>query len=653
MANTLKIPWIANYLVDLAETHGGNFSSMPMHERGKKVQIVQFLTWQRSADDDCIWARVSDKEHKISVRFTATALQQYEMLNMQDSQGHRLTAHRNALATIKRFKPCFRRVPDGAGHMTRDAVLALDVDEVDVLGSAGEPVFGNPRDVSLHPMLREWVDGLRQAGGGGNVLKLLKEVRDKAKEAKGDAPAPAPAHDLDIRKVMIAPKPALPRMNPAKEKERTKPQVSGLKQWTRSWDDVHKRPETLVHKPWDPPLPDPTAPRVAPNAFPTASHASVGHKRNRDGSPLMPSKRKRGTTPEPSITVEPATPVVADINSRPHPTTPSVWESSPSHRGHSPEPEPEHGDDPESSPHTRPPTPAQRQPARRRILPSSSPSILPSPIPPDASNPASSPSPPKPASSKPKSRNKSPTPAAHPTAHAGPTKKAASLPNMPATTTTASSFPFPAHKRHVPPPTRPGEQHEDGDGDRTRVLVPNSDTSGQSGALHSQSQSQSQSQGHSQSLGLSQGKDQGGESRILRALEIETTRAVVVAATGTIDEPEPPASLPVATYDSAIYARVRAALSPRSPLPSLPQDQDQNQNQDQEQRQSSLPPSPPTPSHPPVPAEESAPRGKLRGFRLDWTLERPPRAAPLPTWQEYADMARKARVYRVRKGQEV
>lgn len=59
--------------------------------------------------------------------------------------------------------------------MTIEETLALYVDDVQVVGAAGEPEFGSPRTLETHDDLQEWMKGLRAGDGSGNFLKLRKE----------------------------------------------------------------------------------------------------------------------------------------------------------------------------------------------------------------------------------------------------------------------------------------------------------------------------------------------------------------------------------------------------------------------------------------------------------------------------------------------
>ncbi|KAF8265464.1 hypothetical protein EI94DRAFT_326812 [Lactarius quietus] len=78
MSETLNIPWIADYLINIAETYGSNLTKVPVHAKpGKKVQLLQFLTFQDYSDNDCVWAYVSDKHQQLPVRFSRHALTSY------------------------------------------------------------------------------------------------------------------------------------------------------------------------------------------------------------------------------------------------------------------------------------------------------------------------------------------------------------------------------------------------------------------------------------------------------------------------------------------------------------------------------------------------------------------------------------------------
>ncbi|SRR6266404_4434037 len=48
MSETLNSPWIADYLINTAETYGCNLSNIPVHVKpGRKVQLLQVSTIMR------------------------------------------------------------------------------------------------------------------------------------------------------------------------------------------------------------------------------------------------------------------------------------------------------------------------------------------------------------------------------------------------------------------------------------------------------------------------------------------------------------------------------------------------------------------------------------------------------------------------------
>ncbi|KIM83236.1 hypothetical protein PILCRDRAFT_819474 [Piloderma croceum F 1598] len=204
MADSFR-SWICAYLIDIGETYGGNLSDAPYWEKKKKVQLVEFLTFPTSTEDHCpIYAKVSDKLHKIPVRFTTDALEAYSKKN----NGCRLTENRNALVQIKNFRPTFCRVPIGNNvrKQSPESYLVLEVGSVEVLGSEGEGEFGNPKDIEENEKVMAWTKGLREHGGGGNVLKLRKEAEQGSGAAKT---SPTRASRLPARKVVQS----LPKRN--------------------------------------------------------------------------------------------------------------------------------------------------------------------------------------------------------------------------------------------------------------------------------------------------------------------------------------------------------------------------------------------------------------------------------------------------------
>ncbi|KAF5386034.1 hypothetical protein D9615_002493 [Tricholomella constricta] len=174
------LPWISAYFIDIAETCGADTFKFPTFSKRKKVQLIEFLTFDT---DEIIWARVSDKEHLVPIRFSRDAVQEYTKLG-----GRRLTQNKTAVICISNFKPFFSRVPQGRGRMSQDSFLALECNSFSVLGSIGEARFGNPQPLEANNDLWEWSEGLKQPGGGGNCLRDRKQ--DLQESRMRDLPGP-------------------------------------------------------------------------------------------------------------------------------------------------------------------------------------------------------------------------------------------------------------------------------------------------------------------------------------------------------------------------------------------------------------------------------------------------------------------------------
>ncbi|KAJ3860697.1 hypothetical protein EV359DRAFT_85066 [Lentinula novae-zelandiae] len=181
-------PWIQNYLIQIAETKGADLSSVEWSLKVKKAQVIEFLTHgsQNKDEDTVIWARVSDKSHHIPVRFNAEAVAEYRRVNRT-----RLNEVKTALITLRKYRLFHSRVPSALeGHkLTHSACLALECNELRLLGSIGEPTMGNPVGVETHQELSKYTRELRNPGGGANFLKLRAGERNQKRQdvqEKGD-----------------------------------------------------------------------------------------------------------------------------------------------------------------------------------------------------------------------------------------------------------------------------------------------------------------------------------------------------------------------------------------------------------------------------------------------------------------------------------
>ncbi|KAI0746002.1 hypothetical protein C8Q76DRAFT_688892 [Earliella scabrosa] len=193
MAQTIPYPWILKYLLEVAEEYGADLSIVPRKDKGAKSQLVKFLTFPPTeSNEPCtLWAEISDKQHIVAARLSAEAVREY-YANPQHA-GKSITSHKTALVFLKRYRVSFGRIPrGGSAGMTPESTLFLDVDEILFKGSFGEPMWGSPVDVARDASMREWIRGLRQDGGAGNVLKLRKQQKAATMLAEQDEAAKRP-----------------------------------------------------------------------------------------------------------------------------------------------------------------------------------------------------------------------------------------------------------------------------------------------------------------------------------------------------------------------------------------------------------------------------------------------------------------------------
>jgi hypothetical protein len=81
--------------------------------------------------------------------------------------GRRLTSRRWGIATIRCTGPFLCRPPIKNGKGLEDELtIALVIDQVEVAGSEGEAMFGDPRCVTKEEPMRRWLAGLRHGSGG-------------------------------------------------------------------------------------------------------------------------------------------------------------------------------------------------------------------------------------------------------------------------------------------------------------------------------------------------------------------------------------------------------------------------------------------------------------------------------------------------------
>ncbi|KAF8554167.1 hypothetical protein OG21DRAFT_1603650 [Imleria badia] len=435
MSESISSPWIRDYLSGVAETYGAQFYNAPVSSTKRKVQLTDFLTYQ---ENSYVWAWISDKEYRVSVRISKDAVDLY-----------------------KSYRPMFSPRPLGPNATGNTPVshISLEIGHVKSVG-VGAHLFGNPRDVESDENLKEWVVGLRQDGGGGNVLKLRKQ-QELVQNKKAPPPPPPPPPPLPFP--VYAPVSQCPATKAVEDTAKPKPEQpqDSKRTYVKRWRIIELNSWKFSSRPATKERPRQTESGhtlVEPHLDTTSRLESSCHR-----EPLVcpPSPHR---TPSPTSRLQ-------------RQGTPSDW--SPSIRGSQVAPD----DEPEVLPTTphpeghttmdtaftsdtrslQPPTPAQRirhSLPRFTSPPRSSPEVFArsSPLP-SQQLPCSSPPPPSSSLS-------------HP------------LPPLPAGTSIRKNI-----QRKVPHPGVTVSRSDPTKQGSVQILVPNSDTSG-TGSSQSYSQSQ-------------------------------------------------------------------------------------------------------------------------------------------------------------------
>ncbi|KAG9316581.1 hypothetical protein JVU11DRAFT_2634 [Chiua virens] len=185
MSASMSSPWIRDYIVDVAETYGAQCYNAPAMTKGrKKVQLIDFLTYH---ENSYVWAWISDKNFRVSARISKDAVDEYK-----SKHGRSIVDSRHYLIFISNFRPMFSPRPLGSKSPGNTPIshMSLEIGSVSFMG-IGAHMFGTPRDLESDPKMKEWILGLRQDGGGGNVLKLRKQ-QDPGQNKKTPSPPPPP-----------------------------------------------------------------------------------------------------------------------------------------------------------------------------------------------------------------------------------------------------------------------------------------------------------------------------------------------------------------------------------------------------------------------------------------------------------------------------
>ena len=67
MSETLKAPWIADYLINIAETYGSNLINVPVHIKpGRKVQLLRVSPIPRGAPTVSAFSYIKHRSSSLS-----------------------------------------------------------------------------------------------------------------------------------------------------------------------------------------------------------------------------------------------------------------------------------------------------------------------------------------------------------------------------------------------------------------------------------------------------------------------------------------------------------------------------------------------------------------------------------------------------------
>lgn len=170
---------VQEYVIGIAEQFGVDYFNAPLHAKPKSVQIIEFLHHGAEGQESYVWARISDSSRYMTARFSSEAAKEFKLV-----LGKRLTEYRTGIIRIKDFKPFFGRIPIGGKQMTKKDTLVLECRSANPRGSFGEKRVGNPLDVTMHPDIKLWIEGINRGGGEGNVLKQRRIEREQNEPEK-------------------------------------------------------------------------------------------------------------------------------------------------------------------------------------------------------------------------------------------------------------------------------------------------------------------------------------------------------------------------------------------------------------------------------------------------------------------------------------
>lgn len=193
MSETIR-PWVKRYILEHAQTR--NTSLEPVKEAKKICQIIRVrpVAWDRNSlahasqfrtfqvdDDPCgppggIWADISDGAHHVPVHLTRETVNAFVQcvsaalasMRARVNSSRRSRKQAEALTTFKggifRVKPrafICQLLPKDPTSLESIPRIALRLDVLEYVGSAGEPTFKDPKPVIEDAAVAMWVHAVR------------------------------------------------------------------------------------------------------------------------------------------------------------------------------------------------------------------------------------------------------------------------------------------------------------------------------------------------------------------------------------------------------------------------------------------------------------------------------------------------------------
>ncbi|KAF6762955.1 hypothetical protein DFP72DRAFT_1060158 [Ephemerocybe angulata] len=184
MTTDILKPWLAAYLVAVGEEYGADVASIKWCRESQKGQVIRFLTDQTKPH--VLWGMFSDGEYSLPIKIAKDAV----------GDDHNIVGtfmEECCILTVKQYKPIFCRAPRGGNSgLSEHSRLVLECEIFTRSARTPQSILGGPKSITSHADLNAWSEGLKQHGGGGNVLKLRREALAAAPQMPSPPHSPPP-----------------------------------------------------------------------------------------------------------------------------------------------------------------------------------------------------------------------------------------------------------------------------------------------------------------------------------------------------------------------------------------------------------------------------------------------------------------------------